>query len=203
MWNIYDSNTFGWRHESRLKVKRSHASSWISSCEGGWRGGVWLGCLRAPWVCDVPRMVWIRRREEMESSCPPCLPTPPHTRPDTSSSVFSTHLRDTRSSASPPPIPLPGAVGAYAAAGAEMNQKWLTCCLCIIKQAFIDGCSRDFHFFTAHNLTVNRCKQVMASTLITGGAEMIILHIIAHNVWKMICFGYGPLTFYLKGWFLS
>lgn len=202
MWNIYDSNTFGWRHESRLKVKRSHASSWISSCEGGWRGGSgWvvcghLGCAMFLGWCES---AGVRRwNQAVHHVCPLHLTHVP-TRPPPSSpptSATPDHLP-------PPPIPLPGAVGAYAAAGAEMNQKWLTCCLCIIKQAFIDGCSRDFHFFTAHNLTVNRCKQVMASTLITGGAEMIILHIIAHNVWKMICFGYGPLTFYLKGWFLS
>lgn len=60
-----------------------------------------------------------------------CLPTPPHTRSDTSSSVFSTHLHDTR------PPRSPSDVGVYAAAGAKMNQKWLTCCLCIIKQALL------------------------------------------------------------------
>lgn len=64
-------------------------------------------------------------------------PSASHTRSDTSSSVSAAHLSDTPQCC----------VGVYAAAGAKMNHKWLTCCLCIIKQAFIDGWSRDFHFF--------------------------------------------------------
>lgn len=161
-----------------------------------WGGGL-IMCLRAPSACNVPRMVWICQHEEMESSCPPCLPTPPHTRSDTSSYVFSTHLRDTRSPA------FPRCCGGLRSSWSQDESKMTDMLPLHNQTGFYWRLQLRFPFFTAHNLTVHWCKQVMASTLITGGAEMIILDIIAHNVWKMICFGYGPLTFYLKGWFLS
>lgn len=187
MWSIYD--TFSWLNESRLKIKRSHTSPGSAHVR---RGSDYLSVGTFGVRCSSDGVNLPAWGDGIKLSAMSAHSTS-HTLRHVILRVLHPPLRHQI---------IPQCCGGFCSSWSQ-DESEMTDMLPVHNQTgFYWRLQLRFPFFTAHNLTVHRCKQAMASTLITGGAEMIILDIIAHNVWKMICFGYGPLTFYLKGWFL-